>query len=505
MARVACPLLYQINTRVFLREVSRTRVDAATLDVFDDTFLDDLAKKGFDWLWPLGVWRTGERSRAVSRTNEAWIEEARQMLPDLNEEDVCGSPFAIQEYTVREEYGGDEALARLRMRLHDRDMRLLVDFVPNHVGLDHPWISDHPEYLVSGDASQLEREPRNYVRLASNGVERIFAYGRDPYFDGWPDTVQLNYRHGGLRRAMAAELMSVADRADGVRCDMAMLLLPEVFETTWGDRSLPADGSDPVDTSFWSEVIPAIRARHPDFVLMAEVYWDLEYALQREGFDYTYDKRHYDRLRDQNSSGVRGHLNADAAFQYRSARFLENHDEPRCAAAFAYETIPAAAIATYLVPGLRFFHEGQFEGRRVRVPMHIGRRPGEPEDAALLSFYSRLLDLLQTRDELGDGTFANLEPAPAWEGNRSNESFLSFVWSNATGRKTLVCVNFAPTRGQCFVRLPIPGLEARDVTLRDLIGDDVFVRSGDELIGRGLYLDMAPWAFHVFDVATSLE
>lgn len=120
MARRDCPLLYQVNTRVFLNEASRETVEEATLDAFDARFLDDLAEKGFDWLWPLGVWTTGPRSRTVSRSNEEWLAEARHTLPDLTVDDVCGSPFAIEAYTVRAEYGGDEALARLRARLRER-------------------------------------------------------------------------------------------------------------------------------------------------------------------------------------------------------------------------------------------------------------------------------------------------------------------------------------------------------------------------------------------------
>ena len=117
---------------------------------------------------------------------------------------------------------------------------------------------------------------------------------------------------------------------------MAMLLLPDVIQRTWGDRSRPADGTAPIDVSFWPEAIRAVRGEHPGFLFMAEVYWDLEWDLQQQGFDYTYDKRLYDRLHGRDAAGVRGHLCADAEFQHRSVRFLENHDEPRAAAvAFA--------------------------------------------------------------------------------------------------------------------------------------------------------------------------
>ena len=163
---------------------------------------------------------------------------------------------------------------------------------------------------------------------------------------------------------MIGELGRVADCCDGVRCDMAMLLLPDVIRRTWGDKSLPSDGRPPVDNPFWPEAIAQVHRRHPDLLFMAEVYWDLEWTLQQQGFDYTYDKRLYDRLRSRDVEGVRGHLHADMVFQRRCVRFLENHDEPRAASAFPSDVHRAAAILAFLTPGLRFFHDGQFEGRR---------------------------------------------------------------------------------------------------------------------------------------------
>ncbi len=142
-------------------------------------------------------------------------------------------------------------------------------------------------------------------------------------------------------------------------------LLPEVFERTWGIRAEP----------FWPGAIDAVRRAHPKFVFLAEVYWDMEWTLQRQGFDYTYDKRLYDRLRESPARPVREHLAADLDFQNRSARFLENHDEPRAAATFAPEIHAAAAVITFLAPGLRLFHDGQFEGRKVRISPHLVRRP----------------------------------------------------------------------------------------------------------------------------------
>src|SRR5262249_21557862 len=230
-------------------------------------------------------------------------------------------------------------------------------FVPNHTALDHPWVTEHPEFYVAGSEEALAREPANYCRLATPSGPCILAYGRDPYFPGWPDTLQLNYRHAKLRTAMQEELCRAADRCDGLRCDMAMLLLPDVFARTWGAASVPRDGSAPVDTPFWPEALARVRQNHPGFVFMAEGYWDLEWTLQQQGFDYTYDKRMYDRLHARNAGAVRGHLHADPEFLRKSVHFLENHDEPRAAAAFPRPVHRAAAVLTFLVPGMRFFHE----------------------------------------------------------------------------------------------------------------------------------------------------
>jgi glycosidase len=488
------PLLYQVNTRVWLNERARAGAPA-TLDAFDDRFLDQLAAVGFDWFWPLGVWQTGPAARAVSRQNAGWRQEYQVLLPDLQEADITGSPFAIQAYATHADFGGDAALARLRARLRRRDMRLLLDFVPNHTAPDHPWADAHPEYFIAGNEDDLRREPHNYLRLGS----RILAHGRDPFFPGWPDTIQLNYRCPSLRRAMTDQLISIADRCDGVRCDMAMLLLPDIIQRTWGERSRPADGSAPVDTSFWLEAIPQVRAAHPAFLFMAEVYWDLEWVLQQQGFDYTYDKRLYDRLHLRDAEAVCGHLLADPDYQRRSVRFLENHDEPRAASAFPLEVYQAAAVIAFLVPGLRFLHEGQLEGRRRRVSMHLGRRPDEPADPAIQAFYNRLLPCLKL-PICRDGNWRLLDCRAAWDGNHTWKRFIASTWTLGSER-WLVAVNYGNTQGQCYVPLPWSDLRGRTWKLRDRLSDAGYDRGGDDLASKGLYLDVPPWCCHVFEVS----
>jgi hypothetical protein len=485
--------LYQVNTCVYLGEIGRALGRPATLDDWPDTELDLLAERGFDWLWPLGVWQLGEAARELAPTMADWP-AIQKVLPDLSAGDMVSSPFAITSYTVNADFGGNAALDRLRERLRRRGIRVMLDFVPNHTALDHPWARWHPEYYVVGTEEDLRREPKNYCRIH----DTVFAYGRDPYFPGWPDTLQLNYRHPALRAAMIDELYGIAGRCDGVRCDMAMLVLPDVFARTWGYRPLP-DGVSAVDDPFWPEAIDTVRARRPGFVFMAEAYWDLEWTLQQQGFDFTYDKRLYDRLHERDAGSVRGHLCADAEYQRRSVRFLENHDEPRAAAAFDPEVYRAAAVVTFLVPGLRFFHEGQLEGRRFRVPMQLARRPVEEPDWQLAEFHERLFECLQ-RSEVRGGRWRLLDCRPAWDGNATASQFVSFCWEDDRGGQLLVCVNYGPIRGQCRVVLPLPALAGHLWQLRDVLSGDSYERGGDEMSLTGLYVDLPAWGWHVFDV-----
>ena len=474
--------LYQINTRVWLTELSRHLGRPATLDDIPDTELDRWSAMGFDWIWLLSVWQTGAAGRRVSRSHPEWRREFKETLPDLSEEDIQGSGFAIMAYDVHQRLGGDAALARLRARMRKRNLRLMLDFVPNHTGLDHPWVESHPEYYVTGTELDLARAPLNYTRVPRAGGDVLLAYGRDPYFAGWADTLQLNYANPALQEAMIGVLTKIAGQCDGLRCDMAMLVLPEVFERTWGLRA----------ASFWPRAIRCVRERSRGFCFMAEVYWDMEWTLQQQGFDYTYDKRLYDRLRDGHARPVREHLWAGMDYQNKMARFLENHDESRAAAVFPREMHQAAATVTFLSPGLRFFHQGQLEGRKKRISVHLGRGPNEAVDPVLQELYRRLLEVLRV-PAVREGQWQLVECNPAWDGNWTSDQFLVFAWEHPSGERLLAAVNYAANQGQCRAQLPFKDLAGGRWRLKDHFSAAVYDRAGDELQSQGLFLDMSPW------------
>jgi hypothetical protein len=480
------PTLWQVNARTTVQRLGAS----ATLDDLDDARLDALVPAGVDWLYLLGVWQTGPAGRAISRHHPDIRRACQDALADVTDDDICGSCFAVTGYQVHERLGGDDALARLRARLADRGVRLMLDFVPNHTALDHPWVTDHPEFYIAGSDADLVDAPANWTRLATGRGERVLAYGRDPYFAGWPDTLQLDYSSPAARAAMSEALGAAATHGDGLRCDMAMLLLPDVFERTWGRSIEP----------FWPDALRRVRDEHPGFTFMAEVYWDREYDLQQQGFDFTYDKRLYDRL-VSDTREVRGHLRAEADFQARCARFLENHDEPRAASVFGTDDRHrAAAVITYLTPGLRFFQDGQRESRRIHVPVHLCRAPDEPDRADLHAFYDTLHDVLGDPD-LHDGTWHLLDVRSAWHGNGSHDRLVTFTWSSPDGRlRYIVVVNLADTWSQGYLPLTNTDLAGRTVTLTDRLGTDRYERDGDDLLTGGLYVDAAPWAHHVFSV-----
>lgn len=480
------PSLYQINTRVWLNQLSGQLGRHATLDDIPDTELDQIANLGFNWIYFLSVWQTGEVARQVSRTNPQWLAEYRELLPDLQEEDIAGSGFAITGYTLNTSLGEPDSLIRLRDRLHQRGLKLMLDFVPNHTAPDHPWAKSHPDYYIAGNETLLAQQPQNYIRVDSAEGSRILAYGRDPYFDGWPDTLQLNYGNLELQTALINELLTMAQWCDGLRCDMAMLVLPEIFERTWGIPTEP----------FWPKAIPQIRQQHPDFVFMAEVYWDMEWELQQQGFDYTYDKKLYDRLEHKSARPVREHFWADLGYQSKSARFLENHDEPRAAATFPSDVHRAAAILSFFCPGLRFFHQGQLQGWTKKISVHLGRGPQQPTDTGLETFYGQLLESLRL-NAVREGKWQLLECKRAWGDNWTVDCFIAFAWQGNQGERVIVVVNYAGNQSQCYIPLPWSDLTGQSFKLQDIMSDTSYEVDGDNLLSPGLYLDFSAWGYQV--------
>ncbi|MFI1996371.1 alpha-amylase [Actinoplanes sp. NPDC020271] len=345
-----------------------------------------------------------------------------------------------------------------------RGVKLFLDYVPNHVAPDHPAVTEHPEW---------------FVRAADGTI----ANGRDPYFPPWPDVLQLNAFAPGTRDATVAALSGIAEQCDGIRCDMAMLLVNEIFARTWGELA----GSPPAE-EFWPHVIGRLRERHPDVTLVAEAYWDTEWLLQQHGFDHCYDKRLYDRLVHEDAGSIRKHLSAGLDYQERLIRFVENHDEPRAAATFPDGRARAAAVVIATLPGATLWHDGQFSGRRTQMPVFLARYPIEPFDQSLHNFYRAVV---AAAAEVRQGRWEMLETA-GWPDNPSHQDLLAWAWDSS-----VVVVNFSDRPAQGRILLVRADLGGRAWRLTDRLDGRVFERSGSELARDGLYVDLPPWGTHV--------
>jgi hypothetical protein len=497
------PVLHEIFTWVWLEELGRALGRQVTLaDVPADVW-DDVARPGFDAVWLMGVWERSATGVSIARADGPQMAGYRDVLADFADRDLVGSAYSVRSYRVDPHLGGDRGLAVARAELAARGVRLVLDLVPNHVAPDHPWTVEHPEYFVRGSAADLARDPAAFVRVG----EHVYACGRDPYFPAWSDVVQLDAARPEVRAAMADLVVRLADHCDGLRCDMAMLLLDEVFTRTWGAlASTPAD-----DRGFWPSVIGAVRRVRPDFRMWAEAYWDLEPALVQQGFDACYDKRLYDRIVHRAPiEEIRAHLAAPIDGQHRTVRFVENHDEPRVASLLNSDEHLAALVTILTVPGVALVHEGELDQRRIRVPVQLGRRPAETTDVEFHVRASRLLDAVAEGMRTGDWALAEVT---GWPDNHSADRLLAWSWTGATQRH-LVVVNLtgAPAdgmvvwpwssdAGRSSAELQLGG--GRPLVLVDLLSGERYERDPTAVLADGLYVSLPGHGVHVLRATDS--
>lgn len=478
------PSLYEINTWVWLSELSRKYGKDIRLFSVPASEWDAIASYGFDGVWFMGVWERSPKGIAIANQNKSLVDDFRHALPDFRPEDNVGSPYCVRGYVVDSHLGGPEGLAQARRELKERGIDVVLDFVPNHVAPDHPWVSEHPEYFIPGSAEDRKNDPSSFIEVCGT----VCACGRDPYFPAWQDVLQLNAFNPGLRAAVVETIDRIAQQCDGIRCDMAMLMLNAIFERTWGSRAGPRP-----ETEYWVDCISAIKDKHPGFLFIAEAYWDLEWELQQQGFDFCYDKKLYDRLEHSNAENVRLHLCADITYQSKLLRFIENHDEPRASTAFVPAKQKVAALTIATLPGIRLFHEGQFEGRKVRVPVFLARRPDEAVDDDLSAFYRDLLEAVD-HQVFREGQWS-LCARSGWPDNASFQNLMAWSWRKHD-ECYLIVINLSDCPSQAQVRVGWADANGGKWLLTDVFTGATYERDGNEISSPGLYVALDSWGFH---------
>jgi hypothetical protein len=483
------PHLYEINTWPWLEQLSEKHDRRLTLGDVPEEEWDALQALGFDLIWLMGVWRRSPASRQIARTESKLFPRYEQALPGWTPDDVVGSPYAVHTYQPDPRLGTWKGLDRVRRRLHARGMGLILDFVPNHTALDHPWAQAHPDYYVQGTEEESQENPSAFFRVEKRPRRVCYlAHGRDPNFPPWTDTAQLNYFTPAARAALLKELRRIARHCDGVRCDMAMLVLNDVFARTWAQQRA---GLQAPEEEFWSQAVTAL----PGFIWIAEAYWDLEWRMQQLGFQFVYDKRFYDRLCHAPTE-VYLHLMADLDYQKRLVRFLENHDEPRSATVLGTGGSPAAATLMATLPGMRFYHQGQLEGKKRHLPVQLARAAPEPPDSGVRALYGKLL-ALSNEELFHRGQWKLLVVKSA--GDQTYQNLIAYRWRLGTVLNVVV-VSLGATTSQGWVPLGEETDASRDYTFHDQLNDRTYERNGSELVAPGLFVRLEPHRVHFFAV-----
>ena len=488
------PSFYEINTRIWINRFNTNEKKARLIDVPLE-YWKSLKELGIDYVWLMGIWKT-----CPTTINKYCFEDGLQKsyskaLRDWSREDIIGSPYSIDSYEINPSIATADEFTSVRNTLNSIGLKVILDFIPNHFSADTSMLKSNREIFLEVDELIYKNEQHTYFHPEID-EQKYFAHGRDPFFSAWQDTIQINYCSRTARHFMIQTLKDISKICDGVRCDMAMLILNNVFKNTWAGV-INGYCKTEMQTEFWQEAITGVKKIRNDFLFIAESYWDLEWSLQQQGFDYTYDKRLTDRLKQSSAKEIHDHLLAEMNYQLRSLRFLENHDEERAVVEFGKEKSKAAAIIISTIPGARFYNDGQFEGRKIKLPLQLGREPQETVNEDLQKFYKKLLTITSQRI-FKSGDWKLLKVNPSWENNLSFNNILAWELRFGSERR-IVVVNYSSSTSTCRLMLDVVGY-VEEFILLDLLNDVAYNRSAEEIYRLGLYVELKPYQSHIFSL-----
>jgi len=482
------PKIYEINTWPWLTNLSEIHGHPIKLDAIPVEFVDQELKY-FDAVWLMGVWERSPIGKELAMNHEGLQEEYRRVLRYYNTQDVVGSPYSVYYYHVSSHLGGSDALKKFREELAAGDLFLILDYVPNHVSIDHLWTLEKSDVFIKGTLNELMTKPYDFFSVG----DIVYAHGKDPNFPPWTDTVQINAFSPEARLKTINTLLSIAQQCDGVRCDMAMLMTDSVFSKTWSDKA-----GSPLEKEFWEEIILAVKKKYPDFKFIAEVYWDMEWELIQQGFDYCYDKRLYECLASLRVQSVRDHLKADLDYQNKLLRFIENHDEPRAILTFGYEVSKAASVIALTLPGARLIFEGQTRGYKVKIPVQLGRGPFEEDNINLMEFYDKLLRVAPGR-AFDEAKWSLCETKPVSMKDNSHNNIISYQWL-IDDQRLLITVNYSSFSSKAHIIIEDINYELFNWRFTELLTENEYNYKGEDLRENGLYIELEGWNSHIFRV-----
>ncbi len=483
--------IFEINTRVWINRFAHENNVPKLLNV-PDNYWKSLIDKGIKYVWLMGVWETVSETVGEYCFTDGLTHEYSLALPDWQKNDVIGSPYAINNYTFNKSLATADEFIQFKENLNVLGLKIILDSIPNHFSAQTSLLNSNPEIFLEGDELKFLEDKRTYFKAKN---DKICAHGKDPYFQAWKDTIQVNYSSKIATEFMINALINVSKFCDGVRCDMAMLALNSVFSRTWNIYTHLNNENDSKN-EFWHQAIKKVKSLKPDFLFIAEAYWELEWQLQQLGFDFTYDKKLLDRLEFSNAENVNGHLHAEESYQQKSVRFIENHDENRSITAFGIEKSKAAAVVISTIQGLIFYNDGQFEGKSVKLPVQLRREPIEEPISEIVEFYDKLLKI-RNNPIFFVGNW-NLLCTIQLHRDFTNKNILAWQWKLDNERR-IVIVNFSSETVYCRIKFDIE-TQLEKIILHDLLNDKEYERSVSEIINDGLFVHLEAFKSHIFEI-----
>ncbi len=402
------------STYVWLAQLSRKYSRAIDrLDQIPDEDLDELARRGLNSLWLIGIW---ERSRASKTIKQL-----------CGNQDAVASAYSLYDYRIADDLGGEAAYITLRDRCYRRGIRLASDMVPNHMGIDSPWVIEHPDWFISRpdvpypaydfNGPDLSPDPRVEIKIErhyyeqtdaavvfqrrdrQSGETRYIYHGNDGTSFPWNDTAQLDYMKAEVREQVIQTILHVARLFPVIRFDAAMTLAKRHFQRLWYPNpgsagAIPSRAEYAMSTAefnkhmpheFWREVVDRVAAEVPGTLLLAEAFWLMEgYFVRTLGMHRVYNSAFMNMMRDEENakyrSVIKNTLEFDPDIMKRYVNFMSNPDERTAIDQFGTgDKYFGVATLMSTLPGLPMFGHGQIEGYTEKYGMEY-RWPRYQED-----------------------------------------------------------------------------------------------------------------------------
>ena len=410
--------LLEISTRPYLYFLSvKYKTSINKLSLIPKEELDFLKDMRFNFIWFMGVWNNGKEGRNFDKVDESRIKTYNKNLPNWTNEDVIGSPYSIYSYDPSPEIGTFEDLKWLKEELNKRDIKLILDFVPNHSSMDAPELKSNPEYYIrKGRLKTKIKLTDSHEKYIYNNAKIVkipkeekydnngFAYGRGlGCKHAWKDVRQYDYSNKKLWLFQLENLIKIAKYCDGIRCDVAWLIINDIFK-----RCFKTINND-INEEFWSFAISEIKKLYPNIIFIAEVFgkkWISDYLLKC-GFNFVYDITPFDILNKNNTNEfVERNKTIDDNYLFHSLHYTENHDLITVIENFE-GNIKKANLATAIIsflPGIKMYNFGQLFGWKNTLCVQLRRILSYNINEDVLKFYKNLFHILKL-DVFKNGKF----------------------------------------------------------------------------------------------------